>query len=244
MKSNETLQTKTFAKFHYLMIGSNFKKVLSKLDDKLHFYRFISMGRFKGEETIYDVASNMLSNAGLVISKQSDADGTFFKVRKISNLPTSFKRPAQKFNLGQCEGNEEPKNFPIQISNAISNSFANPFTIDLVTVVRQTMPKISIIVTGTKYKIVSGDGYEGYVLFEKAVYRDIQTKKKVVRLGVTFKLPKEEDMEKGNREILYAIEHYCKELVHNESSRFEIAQRLLYPKPFVDDNSDEKEEED
>lgn len=242
MKSNDKLETEKVQKVHYILIGNDFKKVLKTLDKKLHFYRFINIGKFKGNEIVYDVPNNMLSNAGLVLSKQCEDNKTFFKVRKISSLPGGYKRPSQKFSLGECEGTEEPKDFPIQISNAISNSFSNAFTIDLVSVVRQTVPKIQIIVSGQKYKIVSGDGYEAYMLYEKAVYKDISTNKKVVRYGVTFKLPKEEKAEKWNKEILEAVDHYCKEMVGYEQSRFEIAQRLLYPKPYVEEKNDEGDE--
>lgn len=242
MKSNDRLETEKLKKIHYFLIGNDFNKVLKTLDKRLHFYRFLNEGKFKGDEIIYDVPSNMLSNAGLVLSKQNEEDKTYFKVRKISTLPGGYKRPSQKFSLGECEGTEEPKDFPIQISNAISNSFSNAFTIDLVSVVRQTVPKIQIIVTGQKYKIISGDGFEAYMLYEKAIYKDIATKKKVKRYGVTFKLPKDEKWDKWNNEILQAVEHYCKEMVSYESSRFEIAQRLLYPKPYVEEKKEEVEE--
>ena len=80
------------------------------------------------------------------------------------------------------------------------------------------------------------------MLYEKAIYKDIATKKKVKRYGVTFKLPKDEKWEKWNNEILEAVDHYCKEMVSYESSRFEIAQRLLYPKPYVEEKKEEVEE--
>lgn len=241
MKENERLEAEAVRKVHYIYIGKNYKKTINKLDEKLNYYRISNVGKFDSREIIYDVPSNMLSNAGLVLSKQYEGKSSYFKVRKISTLPGGYKRPGQKFQLGKCEGSEAPKDFPVQIANAISNSFANVFTIDLVSVVRQTVPKIEILITGQKYQIIGGTGYEASILVEDAVYKDLQTNKKVKREGFTIKLPKDEKWERENKEILDVIEHYCKELVPYELSRFEIAQRLLYPKP-VDFSKDESEE--
>ena len=210
-----------------MLIGKNFNKVLKKLDRELKFYRFEYDGKFKGNEIIYDINSNLLSNAGLVISKQMDEGKSYFKVRKISNLPTAFKSRAQKFFLGECDGNEEPKDFPIQISQAIENSFSTEFTIDLVSIVRKTMPKIQIEVKGQRYKILGGLGYEAVLFFEKTTYKDLVTNKKVKRLGVTLILPQGEEFECENAEIIEAVDHWCKELVPYQQTRFEIAKRLL-----------------
>ena len=231
MKSNDRLQNEQNKKAHYLMLGKSFSKTLKKLDENLNYYRLINQGKFEGLEIIYDVDQKLLSNAGLVISKQYEKDKIYFKVRKISKLPGGFKRPSQKFYLGECEGTEAPKDFPMQIANAISNSYANVFTIDLVSVVRQTEPKYEIKVTGTKYRIVCGNGYSCEMLCENAVYKDLEKNKKVKRVGVTLVMPKENKYEKNNKEVMDAIEHYCKELVPYEQSRFEIAQRLLHPAP-------------
>lgn len=243
MKSYNKLEAEDIKKAHYFFIGKNYRKTIKKLDDNLPFFRVKKIGSFSGLEIIYDVKSNMLSNAGLVISKQYEDDKAFFKVRKISTLPGGYKRPSQKFELAEVLGSEAPKDFPVQIANAISNSFAGAFTIDLVSVVRQTEPKIEIKVSGEKYEIHGGTGYQCQFLCETAVYRDIETRKKVKRLGFTLKLPKEEKWEKENEKVLRAIDHYCKELVYYQESRFEIAKRLLHPKPVELKKEDRNEEE-
>ncbi len=242
MKSNEKLENEKIKKFHYLLVSKDFDKVRSKLDKALNYHRLELAGKFDGMEVIYDVPSNLLSKAGIVLSKQYEGEKSFFKVRKISQLPGGYKRPSQKFNLGESQDAEAPKDFPMQIANAISNLFANVFTIDLVSVVRQTEPKIEIIVDGYKYNIIGGTGYRAVLLYENAIYKDVKTNKKVKRIGVTLKMPNEEKYEKENQTILSAIEHSCKELVGYEQSRFEIAERLLYPKPIGDEKKQKDEE--
>lgn len=244
MKSVDRLQTENTKKIHYLILGTKFKKIKDKLDKNLNYYRIAFNGKFNGREIIYDVPSNMLSNAGLVLSKQYDDGKIFFKVRKISKLPGGYKRPSQKFTLGESEEAEAPKDFPMQIANAISNLYSNAFTIDLVSVVRQTVPKYQIDVKGDSYFIVGGTGYRAELLYEKAVYRDLENNKKVKRVGVTLIMPKDAKLEKENQYVMQAIDHYCKELVGYEQSRFEIAQRLLHPETIeiVKTQTDEEEQ--
>ena len=244
MKSNDRLELENNTKIHYVLLGGNFRKVRDKLEKNLKYHRLVFNGKFKGVEVIYDVPSNLLSNAGLVLSKQLDREGYFFKVRKISTLPGGFKKPAQKFTLGESEEAEAPKDFPMQIANAISNMYGNVFTIDLVSIVRQTVPKIEISVKGDNYTIVGGTGYRGELLYETAYYKDLATNKKVKRVGVTFIMPKDERYEKENQIIADAIDHYCKELVGNFDTRFEIAQRLLHPETIHIEKSEKEEDEE
>ena len=240
MKGRETLENEKRKKIHYLLLGNDFSKTKSKLDKNLNYHRLVFDDKFKGLEIIYDVSSNLLSNAGLILSKQYEDGRIFFKVRKISKLPGGYKRPSQKFNLGESEEAEAPKDFPMQIANAISNLYANVFTIDLVSVVRQTEPKIEIAVKGDRYKIVGGTGYRAELLYETATYKDVKTNKKVKRVGVTLIMPTDDRYEKENQIIMKTIDHYCKELVGYEQSRFEIAQRLLYPEPIVVEKKEEE----
>ncbi len=241
MKGNEQVQAEQFKKAHYFFIGNDHKKIIDKLNKNMPYHRIAYEREFNGREIIYDVKSNMLSKAGIVISKQYEEGQYFFKVRKISALTDGFRRPSQKFKLGECEGTETPKDFPTQIANAISNAFSNAFTIDLVSVVRQTVPKIEIVVTGSRYKVICGNGYNCGLMYETAVYKDVETNKKVKRNGFTLHLPKGERYEKDNKIVMDYIEHYCKELVNYQESRFEIADRLLHPKPFVNEEKMEEE---
>ena len=241
MIENEKIQAENFKKAHYFFIGKDHKKIIEKLNKNMPYHRIKYERDFNGREIIYDVKSDMLSKAGIVISKQYEEGQSFFKVRKISALTGGYKRPSQKFQLGKCEGTEAPKDFPTQIANAISNAFSNAFTIDLVSVVRQTVPKMEVVVTGKRYKVICGNGYNCALMYETAIYKDVETNKKVKRSGFTLHLPKDEKYEKDNKIVMDAIDHYCKELVYYQESRFEIADRLLHPKPITVEDKQEEE---
>lgn len=230
MKDFSKLENEQNEKHHFYFIGKNEKKFIKKFESFLKFYTLRFHNKFLGKEIIYDVPSNMLSNAGLVLSKQYEENGgVFFKVRKLSFLPVDAVRKSKKFYLAQCSGKEEPKDFPIQIANAIQSSFTEPFTIDLVSIVRQTVPKIEILVKGKKYQILGGFGYKAKLNFEKVIYKDINTNKKVNRYGVTIVFPNNKFDEKYNQEVLQIVDKYCTELVPYKATRFEIAKKVLYP---------------
>ena len=195
MENKEALKGESYKKVHYHFVGKNYRKVLRKIDDNMKFYRLMRVGRFKGKEIIYDVLSNMLSNSGLVLSKQYEDGEVLFKLRKISTLPRLANRASSKFQLRECKGDETPRDFSLQIASAISNSLSSAFTVDLVPIVKQSTPKIQIDVRGIKYRIVGGTGYECFLLYEKSTYRDLITYKKVKRDGFTLRLPKGDECE-------------------------------------------------
>lgn len=243
MKSSKLEQEK-IKRYHYVVIGfGEFKNILRKLDENLKFYRFENQGKTKVKEIIYDVPNNMLSDSGIVLSKLYEDGKVLFNVRKLSTLPGQLKRPSKKFILGELEVDEEPKDFSLNIASAIENSFNTAFTVDLDAFVKQTRPKIEILIDAQKYKIIGGTGYRASILFEEAVYRDIKTNKKVSRTGVTLQLPMGEENEKCNNEILNIIDRKIEEIAPNNLSRFEIAKKLLYPQDSIDVETKKTEEE-
>lgn len=217
-------------KYHYDMIRNNEKQVIEKLDRELAFYRIYFEKKIKGLEIFYDTPNNLLSSAGIVLSKQFEDSSAFFKVRKLSYLPTELRKPSQKFSLAECNAKDTPKDYPLQIATAINNAFSNIFTIDLVEVVKQTVPKYEVKVKGNLYSLKSGSGMRGHILFEKVKYRDFVSGKKVKKQGATVMLPADPSFKKETQEVLDAVERKCKELLLYKESRFEIAQRVLNPK--------------
>lgn len=217
-------------KIHYDMIRDDEDNVVEKLDRELKFYRILFQKRVKGLEIIYDTPSGLLSGVGIVLSKQYENGKAFFKVRRISYLPTEFGKPSKKFFLSEINRKDSPKDFPLPISTLINNSFSNVFTIDLVEVVKQTMPKYEIKLKGKVYSITSGTGMKAQLVFERVVYRDCVSGRKVKHHSVTVTLPGDPSYKRETDEIQFAIEKSCKELLRYNESRFEIAQRLLRPK--------------
>lgn len=217
-------------KIHYDMIRDNEAQVVEKLDRELKFYRILFQKKIRGLEIIYDTPNHLLSGAGIVLSKQYDNGKAFFKVRRISYLPTEFRKPSQKFFLTETNKKESPKDFPLQIATSINNAFSNVFTIDLVEVVKQTVPRFEIKLKGNLYSLTSGLGMKVQIVFEKVIYRDCASGRKVKHQSMTLTLPGDPSCKREVEEIQAAIEKSCKELLRYNESRFEIAERLLRPR--------------
>ena len=243
MKVNKKGELENIRRYHYVFLGfSKFEDVYEKLQSLLKFYRFEYAGNSNAKEVIYDVPDDLLSSSGLVLSKQFEDGKIMFNVRKLSFLPGAKERPSKKFLLGELEADEEPKDFSLEISSAIENSFTTSFSVDLDSIVKQTMPKIEIIIKAKKYKIIGGTGFRGYLIYENAIYKDIKSGKKVSRLGITLQFSASREWEEENKKILDIIEREVKELALYNVSRFEIAQKLLYSAPLDEDEETEDEE--
>lgn len=217
-------------KIHYDMIRDNEAQVVEKLDRELKFYRILYQKKIRGLEIIYDTPAGLLSGAGIVLSKQFDDNKAFFKVRRISYLPTEFRKPSQKFYLSETNKKDSPKDFPLQIATSINNAFSNVFTIDLVEVVKQTVPKYEIKLKGKLHSLTSGLGMKAQLVFERVIYRDCISGRKVKHHSVTITLPGDPKYKREVEEIERAVEKSCKELLRYNESRFEIAERLLKPR--------------
>ena len=217
-------------KYHFELLRDNVPRVLKKLDDELAYYRLYFEKNIKNVEVMFDTPTNLLSSAGIVLSKEYDGEKYSIKVKKISYLPTELRRPSKKFYSAECGKRELPKDYPIQIAGAINNAFSNLFTIDLVEVVKQTTAVYEIKVKGKRYNLTSGTGMKGNILYEKITYRDVQTGRKVKRKGFTISLPDSSIFQKETQEILDVVSRKVKELWPYNESRFELAQRLLRPK--------------
>ena len=100
-----------------------------------------------------------------------------------------------------------------------------------------TARQIVVISSKTKHRNKSVFIY----FFEKTQYKDLISGKKVSKYGVTFIAPTERKNEKYNNEILSIIDKYCTELVPYKQTRFEIAKRVLFPEPYVEEKKDEEE---
>lgn len=228
---------------HFAFVGSaKFEEVLKNLRANLPYYRISLAGTANEREVFYDVSNELLSSAGLVLSKSYNNGKIYFQVRKISNLKMASKRLSKKFMFGPCDKMDEPKDFSLQISAAIENSFTSPFTVDLDSIVKQTKPIFEADVQSEKFDIICGTGYRATMFYENATYRDLSTGKKASRLGLTINVPVEEREETA--EILDIISKRVLGLAPFHNSRFEIGQKLLYSIPEEREFQFEEDEEE
>lgn len=213
--------------YHYVFVGmADFAKVFKDLAQNLPYYRLAYEGKIFEKEVFYDVPENLLSSAGLILSKWYNKGNIYFNIGRLNaDILANKRRPAKKFLFGPCEALDEPRHFSLQIASAIEHSFSSPFSVDLDSIVKQTTPRTEILIEADRYQIICGTGYRASMDYEKTTYTDVVTGKKVTKLGVTFNFPFEERDETD--EILRVIDRKAKGLANFEMSRYELAQKLL-----------------
>ena len=219
----------TIRKNYYIIID-NERMTVRKLRNNLGFYSIVSDGAVKEEEIIYDTDKKLLSGVGLELRKKITPERVYFSLVRINSLTNSYQLHEKKSFLGECEIDDQPSDFPVQIADTINNIFNNVFTINLVDVVKHTTPYIRIGIGGNKYKIVSGTGYEVIVSFEDLNIRDLRTGLKGEKRIFSIEMEDDPNYEKEREHVEGVIERYCKELVPVMKNRFEIAEALVRAK--------------
>ncbi len=238
---NKEKEFENYRECHYVLLGfSQFKDILAKFVENLKFYRLKPLGKSNTQEIIYDVPERTITDAGVIISSIKEGGKRYLRIKKISLLQGELKRPTKTYVLGQLYDEEEPKDYSMQISQVIDNSFTMKFTIDIDEVVQKTEPIIEVDIENIKYNMICGTGYRAELLFENATYKDIESGRKVERQGVTLRLPIEPCKESDD--LLSMIDHKICEIAPYNLTRFEIAQKLLYPKVVEEEQADQSDE--
>lgn len=231
-------------RLNYDIVIDNEKFTLKKLAHHLGFYTILFQEKIKEAEIIYDTDKKLLTGSGLIIRKKLSPKRAYFSLVRISSMNNLANREKKDF-LGECEPNDQPSDFPVQIADAINKIFNNLFTINVVDIVKHCTPYIRIDVGGNRYRLLSGTGYEVSLAFENLKVRDVRSGKKAKTRIFSLKMELDPNYEKEREQILNAIERWCKELVPTQRQRFEIAEVLVKPKvPKVKEEEKKVEDEE
>lgn len=231
-------------RLNYDIVIDNEKFTLKKLAHHLGFYTILFQEKIKEAEIIYDTDKKLLTGSGLIIRKKLSPKRAYFSLVRISSMNNLANREKKDF-LGECEPNDQPSDFPVQIADAINKIFNNLFTINVVDIVKHCTPYIRIDVGGNRYRLLSGTGYEVSLAFENLKVRDVRSGKKAKTRIFSLKMELDPNYEKEREQILNAIERWCKELVPTQRQRFEIAEVLVKPKvPKVKEEEKKAEDEE
>lgn len=219
---------------NYDIIIDNERMTIAKLSQNLGFYAVLPVGRSVETEVVYDTEGKLLTGSGLILRKKSSKERTYFSLVRISTLKGVEMREKKSF-LGECEANDQPSDFPVQVAEGINEIFNNLFTVNLVDIVKHCTPYIEIVNDANKYRIVSGTGYEAEIAFETWKVTDLRTKRKAVVRNFSMKMEASPNYEREREHILDVIDRKCKELFFVNLNRFEIAEKAVFvPGPELD----------
>lgn len=226
---------------NYDIVIDNEKLTLQKMMHRLGFYTIVSRGKLKTTEIVYDTEKKLLTGAGLILRKKITPKRTYFSLIRVSSMNNIEAREKKSF-LGECELHDQPSDFPVQIADEINKIFNNLFTVDLKEIVKHCTPYIKIDLTGNKYKIISGTGYEATMEFENIKAKDLRTGRKGKTRNFSIKLPQDPHYVREREQILDVVDKYCKEMVFINRNHFEIAE-VLVRQPVENKASEERTEE-
>ncbi len=219
---------------NYDIIIDNEKMTIQKLSQNLGFYAVLPMGRTVETEVVYDTDKKLLTGSGLILRKKINKQRTYFSLVRISTLKGIEDREKKSF-LGECEENDKPSDFPVQVADGINEIFNNLFTVNVVDIVKHCTPYIQIVNDANKYRIVSGTGYEVEIAFETLKVTDLRTKRKAEVRNFSMKMESDPNYTHEREHILDIIDRKCKELFFVNLNRFEIAEKAVFvPEPELD----------
>lgn len=210
-------------RYNFDVLVDNEKMTLAKLSSRLGFYSIVYDGKINDLETVYDSPNNLLTGVGLVVRKRQTKERSYFSLVRINSLKNARTSDRKEF-LGECEPKDQPSDFPVQIADRINEIFDNVFTINLVDVIKHCTPYVSYQITGNRYKIISGTGYQVEMSFENFNVKNNRTGKRARFRNFSIAFPMDPEFEKEREEILHVIDIYCNELAPLNRNNFEIAE--------------------
>ncbi len=230
-------------RLNYDILIDNERFILQKLSRNLGFFTILFEEKIKEVETVFDTDRFLFTGSGLILRKMNNPKRTYYSLVRISDISNAENREKKSF-LGECEPKDLPTDFPEQIADAINKIFNNLFTINLVDVVKHCTPYIRMQISGNRYKIVSGTGYEVEMSFETINVKDARSGKKAKVRNFSLYFELDPNYEKERKHILEVVDRYCKELIPLDRNRFEISQVAVKPRVPTKSNEETKEEFD
>ena len=227
-------------RYNYDVLVDNEKMTLTKLANRLHFFSIVFDGKINDIETVYDTSNNLLTGSGLIIRKRCTAERNYFSLVRINSVKSSRNHERKEF-LGECDKNDQPSDFPVQIADRINEIFSNVFTINLVDIIKHCTPYITTHIKGNRYKIISGTGYSAEMSFETFKVKNFRNGKSAVLRNFSIAFELDPNFEKEREQILETIDRYCKELVLLDRNNFEISEvavKTRIPKVTADQKNE------
>lgn len=221
-------KTSEGVKTYTLFAKTTMKKVL-QLQDILHLYTFIPESKSIQKEVYLDSPNNLLKSAGLNLCKSTENNKAFFKVER-ERYDASSKRNvvqrAEKIFVHEIGLRDTVKDHMFFLTDGIKQMFSTQFYIDLDNVLKTVVPKIEMESKKTIYKVFSGRGFKGEMIFEDVSIKNFETKRVANTMMLTIKQISARYDNSDFNDLTSKIEKYCREVMPTNDSKYEIAKRM------------------
>lgn len=227
----------------YDLLTKNSEKKVMMLNNKLGVDKFVFLSKNKWQITYYDTPDNLLTKTGILLYRTYENGKYFFKIEKLSFLPSVYRLRKNEYFEVNIAPDDTPRTQAFYLINGITEMFSTQFYIDLENVLKTAVPKMEIDIKGRCYKGFRGDGFKFLVEFQKVTYKNFVTKRKNKTLECTVTQNVGQSFDNEFAEFVAKLERYCKEIIPQKDTRYDIGMHLTQTVIEAPKNKKEKKQE-
>ena len=207
-----------------------FGKVLA-LEKKLNLHRFNLVKQYKTSEIFYDTPANLLTKAGILLSKTISPDKTYFKVESQSSLLTNYTRKRQMVFIHEVGLRDKIEDHAFYLVDGIKALYTTQFTIDLENVIKHITPRIIVDSTVDHWSVMSGGGFKGNIIFKQSKINNLETKRKNAFKSMQVELDSADSYMPAFNYLIEQIDKNCKDFIENTEPLYDYCLRVTKPLP-------------
>ena len=104
--------------------------------------------------------------------------------------------------------------------------FTTQFYIDLDNILKTVVPKYEMVSKKSHFKVFSGRGFKGEMIFEEISVKNFDTKRSNSFIMLTIKQISAKFDNKDFEDLTAKVEKYCREVLPTSDTKYEIAKRM------------------
>ena len=205
-------------------------KVLA-LEKKLSLHRFSFVKQYKMSEIFFDTPNDLLSKAGIVVSKTITPEKAYFKVERQSFSLKQLSRLKETIFIHEVGPRDSVADHAFFLVDGIKALFTTQFTIDLENVLKNLQPIITVNSVMQEWNVLSGGGFKCKIFYKTSKITNIETKRKNEFKSMRLELDCAETYLPAFDYLVDQIDKNCKDFVINTESLFDYCLRLTKPLP-------------
>ena len=220
--------TKDGIKSYTLFSKSTIKQIVA-LPSVMQTYSFNLEDKSAEKVVFLDSNNNLLSSAGILLSKSTERNKAFFKVERERYKKTSrssLPQRAEKVFIHNVGVKDSVKDHMFFLTNGIKSMFTTQFYIDLDNVLKLVVPQIELSSKKSVFKVFSGKGFKAEMIYEEMAIKNFATKRSNVVYVLTVKQTSSKHDLTEFSDFTSKLEKYCKEAIPTDDTIYEIAKRM------------------
>lgn len=214
-------------KSYTLFSKNSVNKVLEAIQ-RTSKYILSNEGRDVSTEIYLDSPNNLLSSAGIILTKVIEEGKACFRVEREEYLPEKkLILPKEKKVFIHPIGLKDiAYDHSLFLIDGITSMFSTKFHIDLENILKTISPKIEIVSKKTYFKILNRIGFKARITYEIISIKNYQTKRKSALLMLNLQHLSSKILLEEFDVFTSMLEKYCKEIIPTNETKYEIAKRM------------------